>query len=81
MAKKKPSRVKTVRLEDYTPLEIHAIQIREYYLALCKAGFRSDAALTLCTDKMGWPEWFVPNLPEHDPINPDHTPYEDEEDD
>lgn len=81
MAKKKPSRVKTVRLEDYTPLEIHAIQIREYYLALCKAGFRSDAALTLCTDKMGWPEWFVPNMPEHDPINPDHTPYEDEEDD
>lgn len=79
--RKKPSRVKTVRLEDYTPLEIHAIQIREYYLALCKAGFRSDAALTLCTDKMGWPEWFVPNLPEHDPINPDHTPYEDEEDD
>ena len=79
--RKKPSRVKTVKLEDYTPLEIHAIQIREYYLALCKAGFRSDAALTLCTDRMGWPEWFVPNLPEHDPINPDHTPYEDEEDD
>lgn len=79
--RKKPSRVKTVKLEDYTPLEIHAIQIREYYLALCKAGFRSDAALTLCTDKMGWPEWFVPNMPEHDPINPDHTPYEDEEDD
>ena len=79
--RKKPSRVKTVKLEDYTPVEIHAIQIREYYLALCKAGFRSDAALTLCTDKMGWPEWFVPNMPEHDPINPDHTPYEDEEDD
>lgn len=79
--RKKPSRVKTVKLEDYTPLEIHAIQIREYYLALCKAGFRSDAALTLCTDRMGWPDWFLPNVPDHDPINPDHTPYEDEEDD
>ena len=79
--RKKPSRVKTVKLEDYTPLEIHAIQIREYYLALCKAGFRSDAALTLCTDRMGWPDWFLPNVPDHEYNNPDHTPYEDEDDD
>lgn len=80
-AKRKPTRTKTVKLEDYTPLEIHAIQIREYYLALCKAGFKADSALTLCTDKAGWPDWFVPNVPDFDPENPDHTPYEDEEDD
>ena len=80
-AKRKPSRVKTVKLEDYTPLEIHAIQVREYYLALRKAGFKPDEALGVCTDKMGWPDWFLPTLPEHDPVNPDHTPYEDEDDD
>ena len=81
MAKKKPSKAKTVKLEDYTPLEIHAIQIREYYLALRKAGFSSDYAITLCADRNGWPDWFIPNVPNHDPINPDHTPYEDEDDD
>ena len=57
-ARRKPQRVKTVRSEDFTPLEIHAIQIREYYLALRRAGFKSDEALGLCTDRLGWPDWF-----------------------
>ena len=57
-AKKKPARVKTVRSEDFTPLEIHAIQIREFYLALRRAGFKPDEALGVCTDRMGWPDWF-----------------------
>ena len=81
MAKKKPSRVKTVNFEDYTPLEIHAIQIREYYLALRKAGFPVDQALGVCTDRAGFPDWFLPDTPDFDPVNPDHTPYEDEDDD
>ena len=79
MAKKKPSRVKTVKLEDYTPLEIHAIQVREYYLALRKAGFRPDEALGVCTDRMGWPDWFLPELPDHEDrkstrLNSSHIP-------
>lgn len=81
MAKKKQRRVKTVELEDYTPLEIHAIQIREYYLALRKAGFPVDQALGVCTDRAGFPEWFLPDVPDFDPINPDHSPYDDEDDD
>lgn len=78
MATRKPKRVKTVRYEDYTPLEIHAIQIREYYLALIKAGFKADAALGLCTDKSGWPEWF--NLPDKE-IEDIGTVIDDEDDD
>lgn len=79
MAKKR--KVKTVELQDYTPLEIHAIQIREYYLALRRAGFPADQALGVCTDRMGWPDWFVPDVPDFDPINPDHSPYEEDDDD
>lgn len=60
--RKKPQRTKTVRVEDYTPLEIHAIQVREWYLALRKAGFDSASCLTLCVDPQGWPDWFgLPN--------------------
>ena len=62
MAKRKAQSVKTVNSADYTPLEIHAIQIREYYLALRKAGFSVDAAQYLCAASAGWPDWF--NLPE-----------------
>ena len=80
-AKRKPPRVKTVRSEDFTPLEIHAIQIREYYLALRREGFKPDESLGLCTDRLGWPDWFLPNLPDFDPANPDHTPYEEDDDD
>ena len=64
MAKRKAQSVKTVNSADYTPLEIHAIQIREYYLALRKAGFSVDAAQYLCAASAGWPDWF--NLPEKD---------------
>ena len=64
MAKRKAQSVKLVNSADYTPLEIHAIQIREYYLALRKAGFSVDAAQYLCAASAGWPDWF--NLPEKD---------------
>ena len=67
MAKRKPQRTKTVRFEDYTPLEIHAIQVREYYVALRRAGFDGASALTLCTDQQGWPDWFgLPQKPSED---------------
>lgn len=60
MAKKrKAKKVKTVRRDDLTPLEIHAIQIREFYTALRKAGFSCEQSLTLSTMQDAWPDWFV----------------------
>lgn len=78
-AKKKPSRVKTVRFEDYTPLEIRAIQIREWYIALRKAGFPVDIAITLCVDPSGQPEWF--DLPKKESEDIGRAPYYDDEED
>ena len=78
MAKRKAQSVKTVNSADYTPLEIHAIQIREYYLALRKAGFSVDAAQYLCAASAGWPDWF--NLPEKD-VEDIGTIIDDEDDD
>ena len=77
MAKRKPVKVKTVNSADFTPLEIHAIQIREYYLALRKAGFSVDGAQYLCAASAGWPDWF--NLP--DKVNEDLGTIIDDEDD
>lgn len=74
---KKSSRIKTVSSADYTPLEIHAIQIREYYLALRKAGFSVDAAQYLCSASAGWPDWF--GLP--DKVNEEIGTIIDDEDD
>lgn len=81
MAKKKSHRNKLVSRDDFTPLEVHAIQIREYYLALRKAGFDVEAAQYLCAASAGWPDWFTPNTPDWNPDNPDHTAWEDEDDD
>ena len=77
MAKKRPIRPKVVQRDDLTPLEIHAIQIREYYTALRKAGFDPGQCLTLCTDQNGWPDWF--GLPKK--INEDIGIIIDDEDD
>lgn len=57
--KKKPAKKRTTRWEGMTPLEVHAIQIHEFYKALRTAGFPSDIAMTLCTDKSAHPEWFA----------------------
>lgn len=58
MAAKKRKQIKVVNSVDYTPLEIHAIQIREFYTALRKAGFDASQSLTLCVMQDGWPDWF-----------------------
>lgn len=57
-AKKKPGRKATTKWEGMTPLEVHAAQINEFYKALRSAGFPSDIALTLCTDRNAQPDWF-----------------------
>jgi hypothetical protein len=58
-SRKKPvKKVVTVKDEDLTPLEIHAIQIHELYKAFRKAGFPIDICLTLITDPDARPHWF-----------------------
>lgn len=60
MAKRKKSiSRKVVRDNELSPLEIHAIQIKEFYTALRKAGFTTEQSLTLCVMQEGWPDWFV----------------------
>jgi hypothetical protein len=62
---KKPSKkVATVRNEDLTPLEIHAIQLHELYKAFRKAGFPIDIAIGLITEPTAHPSWFklVPDI-------------------
>ena len=79
MAARRKRPVKTVRYEDYTPLEIKAIQVREWYLALLKAGFKSDAAMTLCVMQEGHPDWF--NIPDPNEEVIGTVPYDEDEDD
>jgi hypothetical protein len=57
--RKKPvKKVVTVKDEELTPLEIHAIQINELYKAFRKAGFPVDVCLTLISDPGTYPNWF-----------------------
>lgn len=41
-----------------TPLEVHAIQIHEFYKALRNAGFPADIAMTFSSDPSAQPHWF-----------------------
>lgn len=70
------------KVEDdlYTPMESYAIALNEFYRALRKAGFPVDIAICLLTEKGAHPEWMIPGIPEFDPINPDHNPFDDDED-
>lgn len=56
--KKKPAKKPTTRWKGMTPLEVHAIQIHEFYKALRSAGFPTDVAMTLSTDPTAQPHWF-----------------------
>lgn len=56
--KKKPVKKSVTRWKGMTPLEVHAIQIHEFYKALRAAGFPVDVAMTLSTDPTAQPHWF-----------------------
>jgi hypothetical protein len=61
--------VRTVREDDYTPLENYCIALNEYFKALKVGGFDSATALTIMMDKGSHPEWLLPSLPNKiDPI-------------
>ena len=68
--KKKQSakRVRTVKDESYTELEMYCIWLKEYYQSLLKAGFKSDVALTFVMDKGSYPSWVSYKAPTEDEI-------------
>ena len=70
--------VKTVKNEDYSALEMYAISMHEYFLALKAAGFPESMALTLLMDTDSHPEWMLTKPPTKAEIN-QHL--EDDEDD
>ena len=70
-------KVRTVREDDYTPLETYFIQMNEVYKAARKAGFPTDIALAIIADKSYLPDWMTPSNP--DTIDPSEI--EDEDDD
>ena len=59
--------------EPLKPIDIWAAQIVECYEALVRAGYGEDRARWYIEEQMRLPDWLV--------NNPDHTPYEDDEDD
>ena len=67
-------------LADYTTLEAYCIGLNEFYKALRKAGFATDICMALITDPAAYPDWLLPKPVTFNPNNPDHTPYEDDED-
>lgn len=75
--RKKPTRVRTVKSDDYTPLEKYCIAVNEYYKALRVAGFSEGVAITMIQDRNSYPDWIIPDLPN----KIDSIPYDDDEDD
>jgi len=67
-------------LDAYSPLEAYCIGLNEYYKGLRKAGFSIEICMALLMDKGSYPDWLLPKPVTFDPNNPDHTPYEDDED-
>lgn len=59
--------------EPLTPIDIWAAGLVEAYEALCRAGMNQDQARWYIESTMGLPEWIHKN--------PDHTPYEYDDDD
>ena len=66
--KKTAKRVRTVKDESYTELEMYCIWLNEYYKSLLKAGFQSDVALSFVMDKTSYPSWVQYRSPNEDEI-------------
>ena len=73
---------KAVEQELYSPLEQWCIGLHEFYKALRKAGFAADMAMGIIMDKEkgAYPDWLLPQMPDFDPNNPDHTDWEEDDD-
>ena len=67
--RKKPvKKVRTVKDETYTELEMYCIWLNEYYRSLIKAGFTSELALSFVMDKSSYPSWVQYKAPSEDEI-------------
>ena len=67
--RKKPvKRVRTVKDESYTELEMYCIWLNEYYHALLKSGFKSDLALAFVMEKSSYPSLVNYRSPSEDEI-------------
>ena len=66
--KKTVKRVRTVKDESYTELEMYCIWLNEYYKSLLRAGFQSDVALSFVMDKTSYPSWVQYRSPNEDEI-------------
>ena len=66
--KKPVKRVRTVKDESYTELEMYCIWLNEYYHALLKSGFKSDLALAFVMEKSSYPSWVNYRSPSEDEI-------------
>ena len=67
--RKKPvKRVRTVKDESYTELQMYCIWLNEYYHALLKSGFKSDLALAFVMEKSSYPSWVNYRSPSEDEI-------------
>ena len=58
--------------EPLRPIDLWAAEIVECYEALVRAGYGEDKARWYIEEKMRLPDWLIGN--------PDHVPYEDDED-
>jgi hypothetical protein len=73
--RKKPvKKVVTVKEDEYTALEMHAIKLNELYKAYRKAGFPPDQCLWLITEAGAMPEWLQP-APSYDPLEDEEEDY------
>lgn len=75
--RKTARKVRTVKENDYTPLETFYIQMNEVYKAARKAGFSDEIALAIIADKAYLPDWMSPSIPET--IDPSEIEEEDED--
>lgn len=72
----KAAAAKRDKREPLTPLDVWAIEVHEAFVALKRQGFTAEQAMEYITQtyhRFGLPEWQIEN--------PDHSPFEDEEDD
>jgi hypothetical protein len=80
MAQKRKQSTKQNNYEGYNALEAYCIGLHEFYTALRNAGFAYDIAIGIVIEPSAYPDWLLPKPVTFNPNNPDHTPYEDDED-
>lgn len=57
-------KVYTVKNDELSPLDIHAIQLHELYKSFRRAGFPVDISIGLITEKSAHPSWFYTTVPD-----------------